>query len=329
MKKSINTILLPAIAIIATLGILCASTLTTFAQSKTNATTAQPGYYRMQVGDFEVTALSDGTIPLDLQKLLTNTKPGEIDKLLAQNYLQTTVETSVNAYLIKANNKLILIDAGTAGNYGPSLGQLSKNLINAGYSPGQIDAVLLTHIHIDHTGGLMDGDKLAFPNAIIYISKPEVDFWFNEENKKNVPERLKSYYHDAEVTVGPYLKAGKVKTFDYGAELFPGISPIASPGHTPGHTFFALESKGQKLLFWGDIMHASEVQLEDPSVTIQFDVDPKAAAEARKKAFAEAVKNGYWVAADHVSFPGIGHLRANGTKYVWVPANYSTAGLVQ
>ncbi len=325
MKKSIKTILLPAIAIATTLSIVTSTPSTSVAQSKSSAASSQPGYYRMQVGDFQVTALSDGTIPQDLPKLLTNTKPGEIDQLLSFNYLPSTVETSVNAYLIKANDKLILIDAGTAGNYGPSLGQLSKNLIKAGYNPEQIDAVLVTHIHIDHTGGLMDGDKMVFPNATIYISKPEVDFWFNEQSKNNAPEGLKPYYHYAEVTVGPYLKAGKVNAFEYGSELFPGITPIASPGHTPGHTFYSLESKGQKLMFWGDIMHAAAIQLADPSVTIEYDVDPKAAAETRKKAFIDAAKNGYWVAADHVSFPGIGHLRAEGAKYVWMPANYSTA----
>lgn len=140
------------------------------------------------------------------------------------------------------------------------------------------------------------------------------------------PEELKPYFAYAEATVGPYLKAGKVKSFTYDQELFPGIKPIASAGHTPGHTFYALESKGQKLVFWGDIMHAASIQIIDPSVTIVYDVDPKAAAAIRKKAFADAAKNGYWVASDHVSFPGIGHFKLDGSKYEWVPANYSTYG---
>jgi glyoxylase-like metal-dependent hydrolase (beta-lactamase superfamily II) len=133
----------------------------------------------------------------------------------------------------------------------------------------------------------------------------------------------------AAATVGPYLKAGRVKTFEYGGELFPGITPIASPGHTPGHTFYALQSKGQKLVFWGDIMHVAAVQLTDPSITIQYDVDTAAAAFQRKKAFSEAAKEGYWVACDHVSFPGIGHLSKEGLKYVWVSVNYSTYGTGQ
>jgi glyoxylase-like metal-dependent hydrolase (beta-lactamase superfamily II) len=325
MKNSMKRVLTSALAMM-TLGGLMLAPSTGIAQSTSSVSLKQPGYYRMQVGDFEVTALSDGTIPQDVNKLLLDAKPGEIDQLLKISYITAPVETSVNAYLIKTNNQLILVDAGTADAFGPSLGQLTKSLSNAGYKPEQIDAVLLTHIHPDHTGGLMEGDKMRFPNATIYVSKREADFWLTEESKNKAPEGLKYYYQMAEATVGPYLKAGRVKTFEYGGELFPGITPIASPGHTPGHSFYALESKGQKLVFWGDIMHVAAVQLTDPSITIQYDVDPKAAAFQRQKAFSEAAKEGYWVAGDHVSFPGIGHLRKEGSKYVWVSVNYSTYG---
>jgi len=239
----------------------------------------------------------------------------------------STVETSVNAYLVKTGDKLILVDAGAAGNFGPTAGQLTKSLAKAGYSPDQIDAVLITHVHVDHVSGLMDGDKLVFPNAAIYISKPEAEFWFGAKSKGNIPEQLKGSYRIADASVSPYIKAGRVKTFDYGQELFPGILPLARPGHTPGHTFYLLSSKGEKLLFWGDVIHSAAIQFTDPSVTFGFDVDPKIAAATRKQAFAEAAKEGYWIASDHISFPGIGHVRADGSKYVWVPANYSTFGL--
>lgn len=324
-----KSILQPILAILAILYWLIASPSMAVAQNSNSVSLRQPGYYRMQLGNVEVTALSDGTIPQDVVKLLTNARPGEIDQLLQQHYVTTPVETSVNAYLIKTNDKLILVDAGTADAFGPTLGSLTKSLNNAGYKPEQIDAVLITHIHPDHVGGLMEGDKMVFPNATIYISKPEVAFWLTEESKNKAPEGLQFYFQNAAQKVGPYLKAGKVKTFEYGGELFPGITPIASPGHTPGHSFYALESKGQKLVFWGDIMHVAPVQLTDPSITIQYDVDPKAAAFQRKKAFTEAAKQGYWVAGDHVSFPGIGRLRADGSKYVWAPINYSTYGTGQ
>lgn len=283
----------------------------------------QAGYFHLQVGDYDVIALADGTIPQNLHQLLQNTKPGEIDDRLKNEFQSDPVEVSVNAFLIKNGNDLLLVDAGTAGNYGPTLGHLTESLAKVGYKPEQITAVLITHIHIDHTGGLMNGEQMVFPNATIYISKPEVDFWFGAESKKHAPESLKNYFAQAEASVGPYLKAGKVKTFTYGKDLFPGVTPLVTPGHTPGHTAYALESKGQKIMFWGDIMHVAAVQFLDPAVTIVYDVDQAAAAAQRKKVFTDAAKNKYWVAGDHLSFPGIGHIREAGASYVFVPANFT------
>lgn len=283
----------------------------------------QAGYFHLQIGDRDVIALSDGTIPQNFHQLLQHTKPGEIDQQLKKNFQSEPVELSINAYLIKDGKELILVDAGTAGNYGPSLGHLTESLEHAGYKPEQVTAVLITHIHIDHTGGLINGEQLAFPNATIYISKPEVDFWFGAENRKNAPESLKNYFIQAEASVGPYLKAGKVKTFTYGKELFDGLTPVATPGHTPGHTCYMLESKHQKMMFLGDIMHSAEVQFPDPAVTIVYDVDQAVAAKQRKQVFADAAAGKYWIAGDHLSFPGIGHLRREGGAYVFVPANFT------
>lgn len=289
----------------------------------------QPSSYHMLLGNIEIIAFSDGSIPLDLNKVLTNTTPAEIEKLTNNNFQTPVIEASVNAYLIKMDAKLILVDAGTAELYGPALGYLPANLIKAGYDPEQIDAILITHIHTDHTGGLMDGDKMVFPNATLYVSKKEADYWLSEENYANAPARLKKYFDEARLKMTPYVKAGKVKTFDYGAELFPGILPVASPGHTPGHTFYQVSSKREKIMFWGDIMHAGPIQFANPDVTIAFDVDPQAAAAMRKKAFLEAAKEKYWVAGDHLSFPGIGHIRKTGKGYTWYPIIYTTTGIGQ
>jgi len=292
-----------------------------FAQNKL----PQPSSYTMLLGDIEIISFSDGSIPLDLDKVLTNTTPAEIRRLTTENFQQPVIEASVNAYLLKIAGKLILVDAGSAELYGPTLGFLPENLTKAGYKPEQIDAVLVTHIHTDHTGGLMVGDKMVFPNATIYVSKKEADFWFSEENEAKNP-RLKKFFDEAHLKVGPYLKAGKVKTFDYGAELFPGVLPVATPGHTPGHTFYQVSSKGEKIMFWGDIMHAAPVQFPNPDVTIAFDVDSKAAAAARKKAYEEAARERYWIAADHLPFPGIGHIRKANQGYNWFPIVYTTTG---
>lgn len=298
------------------------------AQNKPNVF-PQPSSYHMLLGDVEIIAFSDGSIPLDLNKVLTNTTSTEIDKLTNESFQTPVIEASVNAYLIKTAGKLILVDAGTAELYGPSLGYLPANLIKAGYRPEQIDAILITHIHTDHTGGLMNGDKMVFPNALVYINKTEADYWLSDENYAKAPASKKKYFEEARLKVLPYVRAGKIRTFSDEATLFPGIKPIASPGHTPGHTFYEVSSKGEKIVFWGDIMHAAPVQFANPDVTIAFDVDPQAAAAARKKAYQDAAKEKYWVAGDHLSFPGIGHIRKTAQGYNWYPIVYTTTGIGQ
>ena len=284
---------------------------------------AAPGYFRMMLGDFEVTALSDGTVALPMDKLLTNTTPGKIDKALAKSFLKVPVETSVNGYLINTGSKLVLVDTGAAGLFGPTLGKLVDNLKAAGYTPDQVDAVVITHMHPDHAGGLMNGDKRVFPNATVHADQHDADFWLSQVNLDKAPKDAKGFFQGAMASLNPYIAAGKFKPFNGNTDLLPGIKALASPGHTPGHSTYVVESQGQKMALWGDLMHVAAVQFADPSVTIQFDVDSKAAAAQRKKAYADAAKQGYWVAAAHLSFPGIGHLRKDGKGYVFVPANYS------
>jgi len=286
--------------------------------------TQSPGYYRMMLGDFEVTALSDGTAALQVTKLLTNTTAAKVKQALTRSYLKDPVETSVNGYLINTGSKLVLIDTGAAGLFGPTLGNLLANLKAAGYQPEQIDEVYITHLHPDHVGGLMAGDRPAFPNATVRADKHDADFWLSQANMDAAPKDAKGFYQGAMASLNPYIAAGRFKPFDGDTELVPGIKATASRGHTPGHSTYVVESKGQKLVLWGDLMHVAAVQFADPSVTIQFDTNSKAAALQRRKAYADAAKQGYWVAAAHLAFPGIGHLRAEGKGYNWVPANYTS-----
>jgi glyoxylase-like metal-dependent hydrolase (beta-lactamase superfamily II) len=285
--------------------------------------TSAPGYYRMMLGDFEITALSDGTVDLPVDKLLTNTQPGKVTTALNQSFLKAPVETSVNAYLINTGNQLVLVDAGAAGLFGPTLGKLIGNLKAAGYQPEQVDTVIITHMHPDHVGGLVAGDQRAFPNATVHADQHDADFWLSQAQMEKAPADAKGFFQGAMASLNPYVNAGKFKAFNGNTELVPGIKAQASRGHTPGHSTYVVESKGEKLVLWGDLMHVAAVQFANPAVTIAFDTDSKAAAAQRQKAYADAAKNGYWVAASHLSFPGIGHLRREGKGYRFVPANYS------
>ena len=149
-------------------------------------------------------------------------------------------------------------------------------------------------------------------------------YWMNPANADRAPAMHKPLFQEAKLKIGPYVAAGKVQTFDGATPLFPGLRSLPTPGHTPGHTFYVLESQGEKLVFWGDILHIAAVQLPDPAVTIEFDSDPRAAAAQRARAFADAAQRGYLVAPAHMAFPGVGHLRSDPGRpgYVWVPIAY-------
>jgi glyoxylase-like metal-dependent hydrolase (beta-lactamase superfamily II) len=284
-----------------------------------------PGWYRMPLGAFEVTALSDGTVDLPVDQLLTNTTPAKVRAALSRAYLKPPVETSVNGYLINTGTKLVLIDAGAAGLFGPTLGKLVANLKASGYTPEQVDEIYLTHMHADHVGGITAADgKAVFPNAIVRADAAESGFWLDQAKMDKAADAMKDFFKGAMASMKPYVDAGRFKPFDSGTELVPGITAIATHGHTPGHAAYVVESNGAKLVVWGDLMHVAAVQFPDPSVTVQFDSDAKAAMPQRKKAYTDAAKNGYFVAIAHVSFPGIGQLRADGTGYRWLPANYTT-----
>ena len=285
--------------------------------------TQAPGFYRMALGDFEITALSDGTVALPVEKLLAGMPAAKVKKALASASLISPVDTSVNGYLINTGAKLVLVDTGAAGLFGPTLGNLVANLKAAGYQPEQVDEVYVTHMHPDHVGGLMAGEQLVFPNATVRADQKDVDFWLSKVNFAAAPEEAKGFFQGAMASLNPYVAAGKFKPFDGDTEFVPGVRAHASRGHTPGHSTYIIESKGQKLVLWGDLMHVAAVQFADPSVTIQFDTNQKAAAVQRKLAFADAAKGGYLVAAAHLSFPGIGRLRPEGKGYAWMPVNYS------
>lgn len=287
------------------------------------AKTIAPGFYHTMIGDIEVTALSDGTISLPIEKLLTNTTPAAVNKQLARHFLKSPVETSVNGFLLNTGSKLILIDTGTGGSFGPTNGRLLDNLKAAGYQPEQVDEIYLTHMHGDHVGGLSKDGNAVFPNAIVRASQHEADYWLSVANLKKASEDAKAYFQTARAALEPYIKVRHFKPFDGNVELVPGIRAVAAPGHTPGHTIYMVESKGQKLMLWGDLMHSAAVQFEHPEVTIQFDSDSKTAAIERKKAYADAAKSGDMIGAAHLAYPGLGHLRAEGKGYVFEPVNYA------
>lgn len=299
--------------------VLCTSAATAVA-AEPSQTPADAGFQRMKLGEFTIIALADGEFPLPTDQLLNENQPGQVERLLRHAGLPTAVPTAINAFLIDTGARQVLVDAGSGALLGLGLGKLQENLRAAGYAPEQIDEVLLTHLHPDHFGGLSADGRMRFANAVIRIDRREADFWLDKSNASGVDDSVKGSFDGAPASLQPYLAAGRLETFQPGATLEPGITAVDLSGHTAGHTAYRVESHGQTLLLWGDIVHVAAVQLPAPKVTIHFDSTPTAAQSTREKVYAEAARQGYWVAAAHIAFPGIGHVEADGKGYSWKPA---------
>ena len=198
----------------------------------------------MMLGDFEITALLDGTRPFPDVEVLTKAKPGadaersklfddhpgEANALLAASDLTVPTEGSINAFLINTGPKLILVDGGAGTLYGACCGHLMANLRAAGYEPEQIDEVFLTHLHADHVGGIAPGGKIAFPNAIIRASKLDADYWLDDANEKAALVFLRPIFEGDKASLRPYIAAGRFLPFDGGSELVSGIRAIRRRG---------------------------------------------------------------------------------------------------
>jgi len=287
--------------------------------------TQAPGFYRMMLGDFEVTALNDGVIDYATAQVLPKATREQIKTGLTEYGVTDPVGMSYNGFLINTGSKLILIDTGTGGKLEDNpgfrgAGLLMANLRAAGYQPEQIDEVYITHLGPDHVGGLTLGTQRAFPNALLRAPKGEVDIFLHPDT---APAWTRSWIPFWADLFAPYIKAGKFQSIEEDIVLTPGIRALATHGHAPGHTSYVVESKGQTLIVMGDLVLMGALQFADPSLRSSFDADPKAAAEQRVRIFKLASDGDWWVAGGHLSFPGIGHVRAGQGRYFWAPANYT------
>ena len=284
--------------------------------------TSAPGYFRMMLGEFEITALSDGTADLPVDKLLKQ-DPAATEQELAQSYLKLPLETSVNGYLVNTGKRLVLIDTGAGTLFGPTLGKLAANLQASGYRPEDVDDILITHMHPDHVGGLAANGSALFPNAVVHADRRDSEYWLSKANLDAAPADSKGFFQGAMASLQPYVSAQKFQAFDGATEFAPGIRAASTYGHTPGHTSYVIESGGQRLIIVGDLINVGAVQWEHPTITIGFDTDGKSALAERLRVFNQAAKDGAMIAAAHIAFPGMGHLRPAGDGYRWIPVNYT------
>lgn len=286
----------------------------------TAAIAAQAGVYRYRLGHFEITALSDGTVPQDADKLLKGASKDVINQLLKRSFQSNPVEGSINAYLIDTGARQVLVDAGAGDLFGPGAGgKLVARLKTAGYTPAQIDDVLLTHVHPDHSGGLVHDGQRVFPNALIHVGKPDVDFFLDPAHQHGVKGYGEVYFKDATLSLAPYATSGQLRPFSGPTQILPGIRAIPAPGHTPGHSFYRVQSQGQSITFIGDMVNIAAVQLPRPDITSVYDKNPARAKVQRVKQIALMTRERALVAGAHLPFPGIGHIRALDGGHEFVP----------
>ena len=283
-----------------------------------------PGFYRLIVGDLEVTALFDGTGVFDPHWLNATkaTMDGVVKAMQEDPHLLDVADTG---FLVNTGKQRILVDVG-AGTWwgGGAFGRLAGSLRSAGYTPEEVDIVLVTHLHSDHVGGLTTHDgKRVFPNADVYVAKAESEFWLSPDIAAKAPKDAQPFFESAQAIAAPYIKAGKWHTFSGSEPIVDCMQLVPLPGHTPGHTGFEFSSRGQHILFWGDIVHALRVQLQHPEVTAVLDIDQTGAAATRHQSLARLAREDVLIAGPHMNFPALGRLRKEGSGYGWAPVVFT------
>ncbi len=278
----------------------------------TVATAQVPGVQRRKLGDVLVTALSDGSLLIPAEYLNGVDEAGR-DSLYRAAGRRPPFASALNAFLLQCGGRTVLVDTGVGGQWGPSAGRLGANLGAAGVAPGEIGTVLLTHLHADHVGGLLDETGApAFPNATILVPAAELAYWQDDAKRDALPEAKRGAFEAARRYTAPY--GGRVQAFSGTAPL-PGVTAVPLPGHTPGHTGYAVAGGGETLVIWGDICHVPEVQCARPEVTIGFDADPADAVASRRAMLQRAVDEDLVITGMHMSFPGFNRIARDGSGY--------------
>ena len=277
-----------------------------------------PGFYHRRIGDIVVTALSDGYLDGTVD-VMQNISIGDATDLLTGAF-RPGRRTSVNCYLIYAAGRLALVETGSGDYLLPTAGKLQQNLRAAGVNPADIDTVILTHMHPDHSAGLTNpktGEKF-FPNAELVVHENEPKHWRDDAAMNAAPERAKDlYFQCARDQMAPYHN--QMRPYTGSVEVFPGVRSLPMHGHTPGHSGYMVSSGTDSLLIWGDIIHVPEVQIPRPEVTMAFDTDPHAAAATRTRVFDMVTNDRQLIAGMHVHFPGFAHMVRSGDGSIMLP----------
>ncbi len=282
---------------------------------------AQPSFYRFRLGTIEITVVSDGTLAFPAETLWGDRAEDARGLLTSTFQPSRPVKLQINTILVNTGDKLVLIDAGCGvDKFQKTTGGLIGNLAAAGYAPGDIDMVLLTHAHFDHLWGISDAKNasLLFPSAEFVASETEVAFWSAPDLVRKLPPVQKPLV----TQVNLKLASPRLRLIKAGAEVAPGVTTLDTSGHTPGHMSVHISSGSEEMLLSGDVIVNSAVSFLHPEWPFDFDLDVPQGTKTRMAFLDRAAADKTLVSSYHLPFPGFGHVVREGSGYRWLPADW-------
>jgi glyoxylase-like metal-dependent hydrolase (beta-lactamase superfamily II) len=281
-----------------------------------------PGLYRRRVGDALVTTINDGFLDIPLG-ILRGAPQETMEACMADAFQPPAPRLTVNTFMVEVGGRRILVDSGGGSTTIYSMGLLPENLAVLGLTPDDFDTVLLTHIHPDHSNGLLsDTGEALFGKAEVILHEDDVTFWSDPALRDGRSAAALPYLDSAAIFLKAY--AGQIRT-QSGGVVAPGITMLPLPGHTPGHSGYRLDSAGETLIIWGDTVHVPEIQVPFPAVTNEYDIRESLAAESRGRIFNMVASERLLVAGMHLHIPAFAHLVRSNGAYRLVPESWATA----
>lgn len=294
-------------------------------QTPSPAIRQAPGFYRYKVGDIEVTAIHDGFGRRALEGFVRNAELAQVQQAAQEAFLPTDALPLVYTTLVlNQGGRLTLIDTANGDMGPPTAGQWMANFRAAGFDPARVNTVVISHFHGDHINGLRLKDGTAvFPNAEVMVPAAEWDFWMDDARMNQAPEGMKGAFQGARRVFAPIAK--DVKRYEMNKEIVPGLTSVAAPGHTPGHTTYMLSSGTGKLMILSDLANHPALFVRNPDWSAVFDMDADQARATRRRMLDMAASERAQVAFYHAPFPATGHIAKDGNGYRFIPVQWNSA----
>lgn len=315
------------LALLAAGGLFAAPPLIRHAAGQPVPPAAQaPGFYRFKVGEMLVTTVHDGFFARPLEGFVRNAPLADVEAAAAAAFLPTDRQVvPFTITFVQKGDTLAVFDTGngvtpaTATN-----GKMIANMAAAGIDPARVTHVIFSHFHGDHVNGLVtpQGTR-AFPNAQILVPEPEWAWWTEASNESRSPQGQRGNFANVARRFAPYQVS--VTPFGTRAELLPGISAIAAPGHTPGHTIFRIADGNAQMMFVADVTNRPEIMMANPDWQIVFDFDGDQASTTRKRVLDMVATDRIRITGYHFPFPANGYVTRAGQGYRFVPGDWSSA----